>query len=95
MGICDNIQPVNGTFKTRSQVLRVKKMMFCAVGIRAVFPDVSNKYYHGTGSYQLSAQHKEGLVSVSWENVISAHGEAMALNREYLGNLFFVYLCLY
>ena len=61
--------------------------------------NVSNKYYHGTGSDQLSAQQKGGMVSVAWENIVSDHGEAMGLNRESLGNyfdfsLFLLLLCL-
>ena len=35
------------------------------------------KYYHDTGSDQLSERHKGGLVSAAWENVVSAHGSDM------------------
>ena len=37
-------------------------------------PNVPKKYYHGTGEDQLSAQYKGGMVSVAYENVVSAHG---------------------
>ena len=62
-------------------------------------PNVKNKYYHGKVSDILSAQHKEVLASVSWENVVSAHVAATASNGESLGNcfgfsLFLLILCL-
>ena len=42
-------------------------------------PNISNKFYHGTGGDQLSAQQKkEGLVSVPWESIASDHGADMA-----------------
>ena len=34
------------------------------------FTDVSNKYYHETGSDELSAQYKGELASVVWEHVV-------------------------
>ena len=40
---------------------------------------------------------KEGLLSFSWENIVSAHGTAMDLNGEYLGfyvNIYLLILCL-
>ena len=36
-------------------------------------PNVSKQFYHGTGGYQLSAQHRIGLVIVAWENIVSDH----------------------
>ena len=35
---------------------------------------------------------KEGLLSFSWENIVSAHGTAMDLNGEYLGFYVNIYL---
>ena len=68
---------------------------FLCVLLILCLPNVSNKYHHDTGSYYLSAQHKVLLVGVAWKNVVSAHGVATALNRESLGNIFFVSLCYY
>ena len=50
--------------------------------------NVSNKSYNGTVSDQLSAQHKGGLVSVDWKNVMLSHGAATALNEKFLGIFF-------
>ena len=36
------------------------------------------KLLHGTGEYQSSAHKKGGLVSVAWDNMVSAHGSATA-----------------
>ena len=61
-----------------------------------LFPSsVSNKSHHDTGWDWFSAQHEGVLVGVAWENVVSYHGVATALNRESLGNLFLVSLCYY
>ena len=43
-----------------------------------LLPNVSKKYYHGKGSDKLFAHKKGGLVGVSWDNVVSAHGSATA-----------------
>ena len=42
--------------------------------------NVSNTYYHGIERDQFSKQHKGSLVGVDLENIMSAHGAAMALN---------------
>ena len=42
--------------------------------------NVSNTYYHGKERDQFSKQYKGGLVGVDLENIMSAHGAAMALN---------------
>ena len=39
-------------------------------------PNVSKKYYHGTGSDQFSEQHEVGLVRAVWDHVVSVHGSA-------------------
>ena len=36
------------------------------------------KYYHDTGSDQLSAQQKLVLVNADWGYIVSSHGAAMA-----------------
>ena len=38
-------------------------------------PNVSKNSCHDTGSDKFSAEHKGGLVSVSWEHIVPAHGE--------------------
>ena len=43
------------------------------------------KIYHGIVSDKISAQHKEGLVSVAWDNTVSPRGAATVLNEESLG----------
>ena len=37
---------------------------------------ISNICYHDIGEDKLSVQHKGGLVSVSWDKILSAHGAA-------------------
>ena len=55
------------------------KIMFFSLFLLILFlPNVSNKYYHDILSDQLYEQHKRGMASVAWENIVSAHGEAMA-----------------
>ena len=39
---------------------------------------ISNMCYHEIGKYQSSAQHKGGLVSVAWENIVSDYRAATA-----------------
>ena len=39
-------------------------------------PNVSNNLYHGTGEYQLYAQHKGIMVSASLKKKLSDHKEA-------------------
>ena len=58
-----------------------KCFLFISVLFLLFIPNVSKKYYHNTLSYQLSAQHKVGLVSVACENVVSYHGGATSINR--------------
>ena len=41
-------------------------------------PNVSKQYYHDTGSDQLYAKHKGGMVSVAWDHGVSYHGAATA-----------------
>ena len=52
------------------------KFIFCFLYILLILcvTHVSKKYYHGTGADKLFSQHKVGLVSVYWENVVSDHG---------------------
>ena len=40
--------------------------------------NVSRQYYHDTGSDQLYAKHKGGMVSVAWDHGVSSHGAATA-----------------
>ena len=56
-------------------------------------PNVSNKYYHETGLYQLYVQHKVGLVRVAWENIVSTYRAAMDLRGKSLGKYVLVSLC--
>ena len=61
---------------------------------------VSDQYFIYYSFYEIEQQKLHHLilyikcVSVTLENVVSAHGAAMALNRESLG-IFFVSFCLY
>ena len=57
--------------------------------------NVSKIYYHRKVSYQLYAQHKVLLVSVAWDNILSAHGAATDLNGESLGNFFLGFYIFY
>ena len=43
---------------------------FLSILLVLCLTNVPKKYYHGTGSYQLSAQHKVGLLIVAWDNVL-------------------------
>ena len=45
-------------------------------------PNVSNKYYYGTESEQLSEQHKGVLVSIDFEHFVSDQGAATTINKE-------------
>ena len=58
-------------------------------------PKVSKNSYHDTGADKFSSQHEGLMVNVVWEHVVSYYGEAMAYNRESLGNFLFVSLCFY
>ena len=44
-------------------------------------PNFSKYSYHEKVSYQLSAQHKVGLMSIFWEHVVSAYGAPTTYNR--------------
>ena len=68
------------TFRQIMEKLRPKMInplnVFILILLILCRPNASIKSYRGTGKDRLSAQHKGGMVSVSWENIVSAYGSA-------------------
>ena len=91
----ENCQHVQGWNTTTTTSFPYAVFFYLFLLILLCLPNVSKKSYHVTVSDKLSAKHKRGLVSVVWDNVVSAHGAATALNWEYLGNYFCVSLYYY
>ena len=70
---CQSVVSAHGSVTALNGEFFGKCSWFLSVLLILCLSNVSNKYYHITGSYQLSAQHKELLISVAWENGLSDH----------------------
>ena len=88
-----HVQGWNPTTTTSFPIFGFSLLLLLLLLLLLCLPNIPNKFYHGTVSYQLSAQHKGGLVSVVWEKVVSAHG--YFLKRGVPWKLFFGFLLFY